>query len=63
MIDLILLIKWSQKWVICTKKEIPKRGDCEKKLKNYNGNEIARISTKFQFCYSPYVLDCPQVLI
>ena len=25
--------------------------------------EIARISTKFQFCYSPYLLEGPQILL
>lgn len=63
MRGLIFIDKWSQICVICTEEAIPKRGNSVKKFKNYNGNEISLTSTKFQLYYSPYVLDCPLILL
>lgn len=51
------------KWMILYKEAIPKRGDCEKKLKNCNGNETSRISTKFQLCYNLYAFGRPLILL
>lgn len=45
------------------KEAIPQRGDCKKKLKNYNDKEISRISTKFQLCYNHHVFDRPLILL
>lgn len=42
---------------------IPKRGDCEKKLKNNNSNEKKklRFSMSSNFCYNPHVFEGPQI--
>lgn len=46
------------------KEAIPKRGDCNKKMKkSIMTMEIDRISTKFQLYYSPYVLEGPQIFL
>lgn len=52
---------WSPKWELYTKEAIPIRGDCEKDLKKYNGNEMSRISTKFQLCYNLYAFGHPLI--